>query len=53
MAWILTQSERTFQRAFESEQYSSAIGALKLIYEMTLKDSQPKKDTRWHGNYKH
>ena len=53
LAWLLTQSERTFQRAFESEQYSSAIGALKLIYEMTLKDSQPKKDSRWHGNYKH
>ena len=52
MAWILTQSERTFQRAFEAEQYSSAIGALKLIYEMTLKD-QPKKDPRYHGNYKH
>ena len=52
MAWILTQSERTFQRAFESEQYSSAIGALKLIYEMTIKD-QPKKDPRYHGNYKH
>ena len=49
MAWILTQSERTFQRAFESEQYSSAIGALKLIYEMTIKD-QPKKDSRYHVN---
>ena len=52
MAWILTQTERTFQRSFEAGQYSSAIGALKLIWEMTLKD-QPKKDPRWHGNYKH
>ena len=52
LAWILTQSERTFQRSFEAGQYSSAIGALKLIWEMTLKE-QPKKDPRWHGNYKH
>ena len=52
MAWLVTQSERTFQRAFEAGQYSSAIGSLRLIYEMTLKD-QPKKDTRFHGNYKH
>ena len=52
LAWILTQSERTFQRAFEAGQYSSAIGSLKLIWEMTLKE-QPKKDPRWHGNYKH
>ena len=47
MAWILTQSERTFQRAFEAGQYSSAIGSLKLIWEMTIKDS------RYQRNYKH
>jgi len=52
LAWILTQSERTFQRAFESGQYSSAIGSLKLIWEMTIKDAK-EKDSRWHGNYKH
>ena len=53
MAWLLTQSERTFQRAFESGQYSSAIGSLRLIYEMTIKEPEKKKDSRWHGNYKH
>ena len=52
LAWILTQSERTFQRAFEAGQYSSAIGSLKLIWEMTIKDSK-EKDSRYHGNYKH
>ena len=53
LAWLLTQSERTFQRAFESGQYSSAIGSLRLIYEMTIKEPEKKKDSRWHGNYKH
>ena len=43
MAWLLTQSERTFQRAFESGQYSSAIGSLRLIYEMTIKEPEKKK----------
>ena len=52
LAWLLTQSERTFQRAFESGQYSSAIGSLKLIWEMTIKDSE-KKTSAYHGNYKH
>ena len=52
MAWLLTQSERTFQRSFENGQYSSAIGALKLIYEMTIKDTD-KKSSSYHGNYKH
>ena len=52
MAWLLTQSERTFQRSFENGQYSSAIGALKLIYEMTIKDTE-KKSSSHHGNYKH
>ena len=52
MAWLLTQSERTFQRSFENGQYSSAIGALKLIYEMTIKDTE-KKSSSYHGNYKH
>ena len=52
LAWILTQSERTFQRAFEAGQFSSAIGSLKLIYEMTIKDTD-KKSSQYHGNYKH
>ena len=52
LAWILTQTERTFQRSFEAGQYSSAIGSLKLIWEMTIKDSK-EKDSRYHGNYKH
>ena len=52
MAWLLTQSERTFQRSFENGQYSSAIGALKLIYEMTIKDTD-KKSSSYHGNYRH
>ena len=52
MAWLLTQSERTFQRAFEAGQFSSAIGSLKLIYEMTIKDTD-KKSSQYHGNYKH
>ena len=52
MAWLLTQSERTFQRSFENGQYSSAIGSLRLIYEMTIKEPEKKKDSRWHGNYK-
>ena len=43
MTWLLTQSERTFQRSFEASQYSSASGSLKLIYEMTLKESGTKK----------
>ena len=53
MAWLLTQIERTFPRSFEAGQYSSAIGSLRLIYEMTIKEPEKKKDSRWHGNYKH
>ena len=53
MAWILMQTERTFQKSFEAGQYSSAIGSLRLIYEMTIKEPEKKKDSRWHGNYKH
>ena len=52
MAWILTQSERTFQRSFENGQYSSAIGSLRLIYEICIKDAE-KKSSSYHGNYKH
>ena len=52
MAWLLTQRERTFQRAFEAGQFSSAIGSLKLIYDMTIKDTD-KKSSQYHGNYKH
>ena len=44
MAWLLTQSECNFQRSFEAGQYSSAIGSIRLIYEMTVKESGTKKD---------
>ena len=53
LAWLLTQSERVYQRAFQANQFSAAQGALKLIYDMTIKEPEKKKDSRWHGNYKH
>ena len=52
LAWLLTQSERVYQRAFQANQFSAAQGALKLIYDMTIKEPEKKKDSRWHGNYK-
>ena len=53
LAWLLTQSERVYQRSLESGQYSSAIGSLRLIYEMALKDPEKVQKNKWHGNYKH
>ena len=53
LAWLLTQSERVYQRSLESGQYSSAIGSLRLIYEMALKDPEKIQKNKWHGNYKH
>ena len=49
----LDQSERVYQRSLESGQYSSAIGSLRLIYEMALKDPEKVQKNKWHGNYKH
>ena len=53
LAWLLTQSERVYQRSLESGQYSSAIGSLRLIYEMALKDPEKVQKNKWNGNYKH
>ena len=53
MGWMLNRVQRLGFLAEQSGQYASAVGAYRLLWEMTLKDKPSKKDPRWHGNYKH
>ena len=53
MGWMLNRVQRLGFLAEQSGQYASAVGAYRLLWEMTLKDKPNKKDPRWHGNYKH
>ena len=53
MAWLVSQSERVYLRALETNQLSAAIGSLNLMHKICIEAAEKKKDPRWHGNYKH
>ena len=53
MGWMLNRVQRVGFLAEQNGQYGAAIGAYRLLYDMCLKENKPKKDPRWHGNYKH
>ena len=53
MAWLVSQSERVYLRALETNQLSAAIVSLNLMHKICIEAAYKKKDPRWHGNYKH
>ena len=53
MGWLITQSERVYLKALETNQLSAAIGSLNLMHKICIEAAEKKKDPRWHGNYKH
>ena len=53
MAWLVTQTERVYMKALESNQLSAAIGSLNLMYRITIEASDKGGKYRFHGNYKH
>ena len=53
MGWMLNRVQRVGFLAEQNGQYGAAVGAYRLLFDMCLKDKAPKKDPRWHGNYKH
>ena len=53
MGWLITQAERVYLRALETNQLSAAIGSLNLMHKICIEAAEKKKDPRWHGNYKH
>ena len=53
MAWLVTQTERVYMKALESNQLSAAIGSLNLMHRITIEASDKGGKYRFHGNYKH
>ena len=53
LAWLITQTERVYFKALESNQLSAAIGSLNLMHKITIEASDKKKQQQFHGNYKH
>ena len=53
MGWLITQAERVYLKALETNQLSAAIGSLNLMHKICIEAADKKKDPRWHGNYKH
>ena len=53
MAWLVTQTERVYMKALESNQLSAAIGSLNLMHKITIEASDKGGKYRFHGNYKH
>ncbi len=53
MAWLVTQTERVYMKALESNQLSAAIGSLNLMHKITLEAADKGGKYRFHGNYKH
>ena len=53
MAWLVTQTERVYMKARESNQLSAAIGSLNLMHRITIEASDKGGKYRFHGNYKH
>ena len=51
MGWMLNRVQWVGFLAEQNGQYASAVGAYRLLWEMTLKD-KPQKRNPYHGNYK-
>ena len=52
MAWLVTQTERVYLKALESNQLSAAIGSLNLLHRITIEAADKKSSKPHHGNYK-
>ena len=53
MGWLITQSERVYLRALETNQLSAAIGSLNLMHKICIEAADKKLQKPFHGNYKH
>ncbi len=53
MGWLITQSERVYLKALETNQLSAAIGSLNLMHKITIEAADKRKQNPFHGNYKH
>tara|TARA_Y100001973_G_scaffold93233_1_gene143851 strand:+ start:522 stop:884 length:363 start_codon:yes stop_codon:yes gene_type:complete len=53
LAWLITQTERVYFKALESNQLSAAIGSLNLMHKITIEASDKKRQQQFHGNYNH
>ena len=53
LGWLITQTERVYMKALESNQLSAAIGSLNLMHKITLEAADKGGKYRFHGNYKH
>jgi hypothetical protein len=53
LGWLITQTERVYIKALESNQLSAAIGSLNLMHKITLEAADKGGKYRFHGNYKH
>ena len=42
MAWLITQTERVYLKALESNQLSAAIGSLNLMHRITIEAAEKK-----------
>ena len=52
LAWLVTQTERVYLKALESNQLSAAIGSLNLMHRITIEAADKKSSKPHHGNYK-
>ena len=52
MAWLITQTERVYLKALESNQLSAAIGSLNLMHRITIEAAEKKTIKPYHGNCK-
>ena len=53
LGWLITQTERVYMKALESNQLSAAIGSLNLMHKITIEAADKGGKYRFHGNYKH
>ena len=52
IAWLITQTERGYLKALESNQLSAAIGSLNLMHRITIEAAEKKANKPYHGNCK-
>ena len=52
MAWLITQTERVYLKALESNQLSAVIGSLNLMHRITIEAAEKKANKRYYGNCK-
>ena len=52
MGWLITQSERVYLKALETNQLSAAIGSLNLMHKICIEAAEKKLQKPYHGNYK-